>query len=535
MVEPDALKMSEDEATEWQTKVETEFRLWCESPECDITRTQNFYGLQNLAFRSALESGDSITLLPMAPKSAQSRSRIPYSLRLQVIEADRLSNPYFRMNTETFAGGVEMDEFGAPVAYHIMRKHPGAVDRMNMLVWDRYEAFGAKSKRRNVLHLFERTRPGQTRGVPYLAPVVETIKQLDRYNEAEIMAAVVAACFTVFVKTERSEGIASANPLGAPSGDTSMGTVDGEEVRLNSGAVVELNPGEDVTIANPNRPNTGFGGFMESCARQIGMSLGLPFEVLMKHFTASYSASRAALLDAWRFFRMRREWLAEMFCQPIFEAFMDEAVANGRVIAPGYFDDPALRQAYLATNWMGDSPMQIDPVKEVEAAEKRLGLNLTTLQRETAELNGGVWTDNVRQIAKERKTLASLGIINTTTQVGAPTQRETVQVQEENLPESEGTPDPGTPSDGGPASPSGAPSKNSSPEKPGKTPTGKPGAPTKKAAEVGSVPGFRTDGTLDDLQSPAVVPGKKKKKNAEGDDTEHGDVEDEEEDETEES
>jgi hypothetical protein len=271
------------------------------------------------------------------------------------------------------------------------------------------------------------------------------------------------------------------------------------------------------------------------------MSLGLPFEVLMKHFTASYSASRAALLDAWRFFRMRRAWLADMFCQPVFEAWMDEAVATGRIAAPGYFDDPALRQAYLAAHWLGDAPVQIDPVKEAAAAEKRLGLNLSTLAKETAELNGGVWTDNVRQIAKERKTLAEAGIIDTTTQVGAPSQRQTVQVQTENLPESEGTPDPGTPS--GPAQ-TGAPGKP--PGKKSAKPA--PGAPTKPPAKsAASVPSvavldcdgvglncgkcgavvtltrngfecascnqkFRMDGTLDDLQSPAVAPRKKKKK-----------------------
>lgn len=534
MVEPDVLEMDEDKATAWQTKVEAEFRLWSESQECDITRTQNFYGLQALAFRAALESGDVLALLPMASKTSQSATRVPYALRVQLIEADRLVNPYFRMNTELFAGGVEMDPNGAPLAYHILRKHPGAVDRMQMLIWDRYEAFGTKTRRRNVLHLFDKTRPGQTRGVPYLAPVIETLKQLDRYNEAEVMAAVVAAMFTVFVETERSEGFASAT--GIPSTPGEQGSImDGEEVRLNSGAVVELNPGEKITTANPGRPNQAFGPFIEAMARQIGMALGIPFEVLMKHFTASYSASRAALLDAWRFFRMRRAWLAEMFCQPIYEAWMDEAVAIGRIEAPGYFDDPALRQAYLAANWLGDAPVQIDPVKEALAAEKRLGLNLSTLAKETAELNGGVWTDNVRQIAKERKTLAANGIIDTTTQVGAPTQRETVQVQTTTLPESEGTPNPPTPAT---AAPNGAPPpKSPAPgKKPAKPPKPAPAAPSQPPAKT-AVAGlncskcgaavrltatgfecsscdmkFRADGTLDDLQSPEVAPRKKKKK-----------------------
>lgn len=540
MVEPEALNMTEDAATEWQTKVEQEFRLWADSTECDITRTQNFYGLQNLAFRSALESGDVLALLPMVEKK---NSRIPYTLRVQLIEGDRLCNPMFRLNTETFCGGVEMDDNGAPVRYHVLRKHPGSVDRIGMMQWDQYEAFGSKSKRRNVLHLFERTRPGQTRGVPYLAPVLETIKQLDRYAEAEVMAAVVAAMFTVFVSTERSEGFQSATGMPGAPGEMGAGGVGGDETRLGPGAVVELNPGEDIKLANPGRPNQAFDGFVQAMARQIGTSLGLPFEVLMKHFTASYSASRAALLDAWRFFRMRREWLADMYCQPIYEAWMDEAVSTGRVTAPGYFDDPAMRRAYLSSHWLGDAPIQIDPVKEAAAAEKLLGLNITTLSKVTAELNGGVWTDNIRQAAKERKMLAAAGLIVSTTQVGPPMVRETVQVNDNAIPEAEGTPAPGEPA--APDAPGTTPPKSPAPAKKPATPAPAPVKPGKAAKAVHDRKNLlclatlqidmgrteaakatlkeladsfnaelKADGTLDDLQTPPPPSRKKKTKDA---------------------
>ncbi len=84
----EALEMSEDQADEWKAGVEREFRLWAEGTECDITRTQNFYGLQDLVFRAVLEAGDCAVLTPMIPARTS-----PYSLRLQVIEAERLANP----------------------------------------------------------------------------------------------------------------------------------------------------------------------------------------------------------------------------------------------------------------------------------------------------------------------------------------------------------------------------------------------------------------------------------------------------------
>ncbi len=138
---------------------------------------------------------------------------------------------------------------------------------------------------------------------------------------------------------------------------------------------------------------------MLAVLRQVGVALELPFELLVKHFTSSYSAARAALLEAWRFFKGRRVWAASMFCQPIYEAWMDEAVARGRVVAPGYFDDAAVRAAYLRSEWVGDSPGQIDPLKEVQAAKERLALLLTTYSDETAALTGQDWED----VAARRK------------------------------------------------------------------------------------------------------------------------------------
>jgi Phage portal protein, lambda family len=95
-----------------------------------------------------------------------------------------------------------------------MKRHSGSIDRLQLLEWVKWDAFGTKPKRRNMIHLFEKTRPRQTRGVPYLAPVIETIKQMDCYREAEIMATVVAAMLTVFIKTEESEDVAPVRCTG---------------------------------------------------------------------------------------------------------------------------------------------------------------------------------------------------------------------------------------------------------------------------------------------------------------------------------
>lgn len=393
------LGMDEDAAQDWQHKTEREFRIWAEnSSSCDATRTHDFYGLQSLALRSALESGDVFATLPMI-----SRRSSPYMTKVQLIEADRVVNKDYAPNTNLLVGGVESDKDGAPVKYHILQQHPGGIMPLP-LRWDVIPAFGTRTGRRNVIHLYDKLRPGQSRGVPYLAPVVESLKLLSDYTNAEITAAVMSAMFTVFVTSQNGAGIDTGD------GTSPSAAQPGANLQMSAGAILDLAPGEDVKFADPNRPNTAFDPFVLAILRQVGVALQLPFEVLVKHFTASYSAARAALLEAWRFYKGRRAWLAQQFCQPVYEAWLEEAVALGNIDAPGFFDDPRIRAAYVGTEWVGDSPGQIDPQKEVDAQKGLLELNLTTHSDACVALTGGDWDSIVQRRAREEQTLNDLGL-----------------------------------------------------------------------------------------------------------------------------
>jgi lambda family phage portal protein len=395
----EALGITEEQAAELAKLIEREFKMWADTPECDICRTDNFYQLTELACRAWLESGDVFSVLPMVDNSP-----IPYSTRVQLIEADRVANPKTDKNSDTLVDGVVLEPTGAPKSYWILKQHPSGKSTSNIQA-DQFPAFDIETGRRSVVHVFKKMRPGQVRGWPLLAPVIEVIKQLGRYTDAEIMAAVINSFFTVFIETEGGEGIqttvdADGNPVSASD----------EEIALSHGNVVDLKPGEKATFADPKRPNAAFDPFVQAVLRQIGVALGLPFEVLVKHFTASYSAARAALLEAWKEFRNRREFMATKFCQPIYEAWFAEAVALGRIDAPGFFDDPAIRQAYVQAEWIGDGPGSIDPVKEVDYAKGLLELKLSTRAEETLRLTGGVWEQKVRQLAREEKVLEQLGL-----------------------------------------------------------------------------------------------------------------------------
>ena len=173
---------------------------------------------------------------------------------------------------------------------------------------------------------------------------------------------------------------------------------------MGYGNMIDLNPDEDVSFADPNRPNKQFDAFLNSLAGLVGAAVEIPREILMKHFTSSYSASRAALLEAWRFFIGQRRWLADTLCNPVYEVFMFEAVSLGRIYAPGFLTgDPLIRQAWLGAEWTGQSRGMIDEEKEINAAEKRIELGVTTLSEETASMTGGDWEKKHPQRVKEFK------------------------------------------------------------------------------------------------------------------------------------
>lgn len=399
-VDREFLKLSDEQADEWENAAERLFEWWATSlaRPCDLARRLDFYSMQGLVFRSALGRGDCFAI-----RRDVERKGDLLSTRVQIVEADRVSNPDGTPETDRFMAGIEFDENGVALRCHIRSVHPGEMlGSAGMLsTWVPEAFYGKESGQLRVLHVMDTLRVGQVRGVPYLAPVIEALKGLDRYSEAELTAAVLQSFFTVFIKTESGEiGLEDeGDEATLASSQAAPGTE--RDVRLGIGKVVSLAQGEDIVMADPKRPNQHFDPFVMAMLRQIGVALEVPYELLVKHFTSSYSASRAAIIEAWRATSRRRDWLTRSFCQPVWEWVIEEAVARGHLSAPGFFENPLVRQAYCRAEWVGPAMGSLDPESDVAAAEKRIALGMSTHQRETAQMTGGDWRENHRQLSKE--------------------------------------------------------------------------------------------------------------------------------------
>lgn len=417
-IDRETLGLTQEQAEEWQRKAQAEFNLWANRKQaCDATGVNNFYGMQQLIALAWPMSGDVFALI----KREKPTQLEPYTLRLHILEADRIRTPHCGSaqgivnnhlltdittakleNGNTIYDGVEVDPSGKVVAYHIANTYPyeyGAEPTKFV----RVSAYGEMTGLPNILHIMDTERPEQYRGVPYLAQAIEPLLQMRRYTEAEITAAIVQSFFTAFVKTEAGT---ADTPFPEVGGDgVQEVSRDPNEYEMGPGTMNILEPGEDVTFGSPTHPNTGFDTFVRALCEQVGACLEIPADLLMMSFNASYSASRAALLEAWKGFRMRRNWLTDDFCRPVYELWLTEAVARGRISAPGFLTDPLIRQAYLCSEWVGPAQGQLDPTKEVQAATMAIEAGLSTHEAEAEKLNGSQFSANVDKLTGENERL----------------------------------------------------------------------------------------------------------------------------------
>ena len=149
-------------------------------------------------------------------------------MRLRLIEADRVCTPSttnvsplstYGKNTDTgnnIYDGVEVNEKGRVVAYHIRNTFPGELST-ETVKWARVEAIGKRTGMPNILHIMDAERPEQYRGVTSLAPCIENIMQLGRYLNSEEAAALLQTCFTIYVTTETDGDGPALKPQGLSS------------------------------------------------------------------------------------------------------------------------------------------------------------------------------------------------------------------------------------------------------------------------------------------------------------------------------
>ncbi|MCL5745017.1 MAG: phage portal protein [Acidobacteria bacterium] len=401
-----ALGRDKEWAEEWSNGVEALWRSHANTRNCDAAHCLMFDGLTRQIFNGGFLNGEAIVLPLWLPGTGGQ-----FATKFQVIEADRLSNPNGRLDTDMLRGGVEQDRLGRPLAYWIQKSHPGDAYLLGLSPvsqeWQRIPAETPWGRPR-VIHVHDKERSGQSRGKPTLSSVLMQFKMFDQYTRTELQAAIVNAMIAAFIETPLDGEHLTAmfgGDVTSPEFKDYLKLKRENVAKLKGAAVIPVFPGDKLAPFTPSRPAVSFDPFTLSVQEAAIQDLNMPYELLLKDFSrTNYSSARAALLEAWRFFLGRRKWLCDYWCTPAYEMWLEEAISLGLVDAPGFYDN---RYAYARCKWIGPGRGWVDPVREADAAETRMKINISTLEDECAE-QGRDWEEVIEQRASELKRIQDL-------------------------------------------------------------------------------------------------------------------------------
>ncbi|MCB2188824.1 MAG: phage portal protein [Deltaproteobacteria bacterium] len=395
------LGLNPEQAREVADQAEWAWRTW--APTADAAGRMSFEDIQLLNIRSVLVVGEYLTL-PLMLKRPGRR----YSLALQVLDPLRCRTPLDRGTDPKLRDGVDLGPLGEALAYWVADPADGKMlPSLQANSFVRLPAW--RGHRPGVLHGFPARGNEQIRGVSILAPMIKQFKDLGDYLDFELVGAIIAASFPVFVETAAAQQAVAQLPFQEDYPEEHYQEVE-------PGQIIYGKAGEKPHVLESKRPSGTAEVFMRTVLRAIGAGAGLPYEVVAKDFSqTNYSSARAALLEAWRTYTIYYHWLVGKLCQPVWRMLWEEAWLRGDIKLPkGAPDFYAAPEAWTRAVWLRPPRGHVDPVKETEAQILGLANHILTRAEVVGE-QGGDWEERARQSAREQQLLGELGLATTPT------------------------------------------------------------------------------------------------------------------------
>ena len=365
--------------------VENAWRRWSKAGICTMDGRLSFVDAQRLVVETLARDGE---VLIRKINGADNPDRFA----IQFLEADLLDE---ELNIKLNNGnrvrmGVEIDEFGRSVAYHLLKEHPGDQEFANT-----YSRKHVRVEAENLLHLFQADRPHQTRGVPPLAAAMNALKMLHGYREAELVAARVSAAKMGFITTPDSEGYAGDdfednNPI----------------MNAEPGSFEQLAAGQSITMFDPTHPTTAFSDFHKAVLRGVASSLGVSYASLASDLeSVNYSSIRQGALDERDGYRTLQAFLITHFVEPIFQSWLTSAMTSGSLPLPmTRFEKFSNSVIYRPRGFSW-----VDPVKEINAQVTGIQNGLLSMQ-DVANHYGADIEDVFESIQREKELAERYGL-----------------------------------------------------------------------------------------------------------------------------
>lgn len=377
------------------------FSHWASrAKHCDIERKQTLARKVKMAVEEMAGVGQHFLVWSYVPNPES------VGLRLQSFEPEQLD--FVRVvNPDTgfqIRRGIEVDDYGAPVAYWFYPRpindyygfQPAGIDGSLF-----YESKRIPADR--VLHLFDQERTRQTHGVSWLAPVMNKVRDTQTFDDATLMKAKVEAS----VALEVNKSVLAGGSLPSRKEEEGDGSDRPDNVSRDGGRqyafepamIFEALPGESIKIIPQQNGGSNYDPFMKMNLRSAGAGVGLSYDVVARDYDeGSYSSKRQGALEDRREYGCHQDLSVDVVYQPVIELFTKFAVLEGKLDAPGFFEDPA---PWMETDWAPDGFEWIDPAKEAAGASIRLDKRLDT-RKSIIGGRGGNWRRTFQQLADEQ-------------------------------------------------------------------------------------------------------------------------------------
>ena len=378
-------------------RVEMAWWKWCQRPTCDGQMTMVDFLVQ-MAITHARD-GEFLFEIVRDP-------RFPDGIALNPLEADMLDenlNYGFLPNGNQIKMGVEIDPYGKPVAYHMLTVHPGDSSWNQRTEKDRWRRVPAE----RIVHIYQRRRPGQTRGQPIASAVVNPIKMLDGYREAETMGRRLMAAQGGFIETE----MGAASTIDALADGRETEDEDSDLImNVEPGVIRSLKQGQKFKEFNPGGQVSDYQQFEGQIKKDIASGLGIS---VMSHGMEtsgiSYSSGRTVTIEDRDFYKSQQRFLIDNGMEKIFAAW---AMSHSVSEVPSF--PPSRMQAVMDWHsFRGRGWDWVDPAKDIKANVEALRTRQTSLSAVAASRGIDI-RDLLTEIAEDEAMLKEFNLTLTT-------------------------------------------------------------------------------------------------------------------------
>jgi lambda family phage portal protein len=361
------------------------WQAFADDGECDADGLNDLYGLQGLVSDAVVTDGE--CLVRLRTRRVADGFRVP--LQLQVLEADHLDhtrNSFDAATGRAIVMGVQFSPLGVREGYYLWRNHPGD----NVFSFQQASVFVPADQ---VLHVFRRRRPGQTRGVSWLHPVINTLRDLDDSSDARRFKMKVENCLSLIIR-----GADPESPLGKTTTKTRGDGSSFMEEELAPG-MIKYVQGEDVTVVNPSSAG-GHDGVILQSQQEIAIGAGQTYDQVTGDLSRNNFASLRAGKIEFRRDLSQIQWqmMIPMLCEPVWNAWDALGAAAGSWGAGPH-----------RAEHMPPRNEPIDPKKDTDAEETDVSNGFASWS-ETVRKRGKDPKRHAEDLASERKMLGGLGL-----------------------------------------------------------------------------------------------------------------------------